>query len=177
MSLKFLFFSLLLIVLLAKILVPEQENRQFFTKYQSGQKIRITEKTNLRRYTNLRFDGLLSKEVSGVVTVNQTPISFLVEGEFLVFEALRRDRSIISKRINETVYSKFRIFPNGEYQSINRVRYPSMQSFPVYPNHELQPGDEWEAFGTQIVEPFSDGIMTQINFISQFKYKEVKTID
>ena len=178
MSLKFLFFSILLAFFLAKGLASNPDTTSFLINYQSGQKIRITEKTNLRRYTNSRFDGLLSKEVSGVITiVRDRTESFTAEGEFLVFESLRRNKSIVSKRINETVQSKFQILPTGEYRSSNRIILPSLQSFPTFPTTVLKPGDEWEAFGTQIVEPFSDGIVTKIRFISQFKYNGITTIN
>ena len=83
MSVKFLFFSILLAFFLAKGLASNPDTTSFLINYQSGQKIRITEKTNLRRYTNSRFDGLLSKEVSGVITiVRDRPESFTAEGEF-----------------------------------------------------------------------------------------------
>lgn len=155
-----------------------QDGKVFDVSYHLGEKQRITERSNLRRYQDDRFIGLASREVRGLVEVVDTSATAsALEGSFWVFEETRHNAALVAHRIDEVVPVAYEVAANGSYLVDGDQRFPSLRSFPVFPSFPLREGQQWEEFGVLAVEPFRDGIITRVRFISQFTYQGRQVLD
>lgn len=141
----------------------------------SGDLLKITEKSNLRKYENGRFVGLSYREVRGVLSAGRPveapgAVEPLLSGRFYVFEETKHDTALVAKRIEKVVPSRLSIAPDGTYRVDEDAVYPALRSFPVFPEKEPRPGGRWEAFGTRIVEPFRDEVFTRVRFYCGYEY-------
>ena len=196
--------GILAVLLLSSLGVPAQ--RQFSIAFPPGEKIRITEKSNLRKYEDGRFIGLSYREVRGVLradhpnltseiaiattswaepregTTSSLPEWIAEEGQFLsgsfyVFEETKRENRLVARRIETTVRAEFFSRPDGSYAVPASQGYPSLRSFPVFPVTPLDPGDTWQAFGERAVEPFRDSRFTRVRFYCQYRYEGSAEVD
>ena len=168
----------LIATLLASTSAWSQVGTPFEVAYHVGEKLRITERSNLRRYQDGRFIGLASREVRGLVeVVDASATTASLEGSFYVFEETRHNATLVAHRIDEVVPVAYRVATDGSYLVASDQRFPSLRSFPVFPSFPLRQGQQWEEFGVLAVEPFRDGVTTRVRFISQFTYQGRQILD
>ncbi|KKK71119.1 hypothetical protein LCGC14_2917150 [marine sediment metagenome] len=161
---KILALCLLCILLLAN---QALYGESFRVSYLPGDKFRITEKADLRRYEDGRFIGLAYREVRGVLDVlagNEEGGASKVTGDFYVFEETKHKSINVARRIDQVVKVNFLIKENGQYVVAENRGYPSLRSFPVFPAGEIEQGEKWQDFGERVVEPFRDGRFTRVRF-------------
>jgi outer membrane protein OmpA-like peptidoglycan-associated protein len=165
----------LLLFLLVAAQASVADGVRFEVAYAPGDKFKITERSDLRRYEDARFVGLSYREVRGVLDVRAAESAggsgAEVEGSFYVFEETRRDARLVSKRIDDVVPVRFSIRADGTYEVPPDQPYPALRSFPVFPSRGLSPGDRWEAFGVRVVEPFRDGKHTRVRIYAGYEYQ------
>ncbi len=161
--------------LLAFLLLAAQpmtaDGVRFEVAYAAGDKFKITERSDLRRYEDGKFVGLSYREVRGVLDVRGAESGADVEGSFYVFEETRRDSRLVAKRIDDVVPVRFSIRADGTYDVPADQAYPALRSFPVFPTRDLAPRDRWEAFGARVVEPFRDGKHTRVRIYAGYEYQ------
>ncbi len=161
----------LLLFLLLAAQASVADGVRFEVAYAPGDKFKITERSDLRRYEDTRFVGLSYREVRGVLDVRARERGAEVEGSFYVFEETKRDSRLVAKRIDDVVPVRFSIRTDGTYEVPPDQPYPALRSFPVFPGRDLSPGDRWEAFGARVVEPFRDGKYTRVRIYAGYEYQ------
>jgi len=174
--------SVLTLCLLCTLLLPNQAlyGESFGVSYLPGDKFRITEKADLRRFENGRFIGLAYREVRGVLDVlagNEEGGARRVTGDFYVFEETKHKSINVARRIDHVVPVNFLIKGNGQYVVAENLGYPSLRSFPVFPAKKVEQGEKWQDFGERVVEPFRDERFTRVRFYCDYQYSGTEIIE
>lgn len=146
----------------------------------SGDRIRLTERADLRRYENGTFVGLAYREVRGLLEATGDGTSSRLEGDFYVFEETKRDTRLVAKRVDEVVPVRLTVLWNGVSEldpGQADPGHPSLRSFPVLPAEPVEPGQGWQAYGVRVVEPFRDGTFTRVRIYADYRYAGVEVRD
>ena len=162
---RFLLFALSVVV------VSTAFSTDFSVQYLPGDKFKLTERSDLRRYENNRFVGLSFREVRGILEVSAGPAGNLVQGDFYVFEETKRDSRHVARRIDQVVAVRFSLRGDGTYEVPQQEAYPTLRSFPVFPVDPIEAGESWRAFGVRVVEPFRDGVFTRVRFYCEYRHQ------
>lgn len=205
---KFVFILQVFVLLVVMLLVEgiAHADTRLDVVFTSGEKLRITEKANLRKYQDGRFIGLSYREVRSILQVGSPDFTtervttaggwsvpqvgvlpFLpawaaeegqhLRGQFYVFEETKRENRLVAKGVDTVVPAEFFTHFSGEYAVPASQGYPSLRSFPIFPERALSPGDVWEAFGERVVEPFRDSRFTRVRFYCQYRYEGTAVIE
>lgn len=134
----------------------------------------LVERTNLRRYDNGKYVGLLSREVRSFISPAKAPAKILAnkndplsksrwyDGSFYVLEETRRNMQSAAAGIHDSIPSEFAISPEGKVTMYRDNGYPSFRSFPAFPSSHLSPGDTWTASAVRSVDPLNKGKFTRM---------------
>lgn len=137
----------------------------------SGQKNYIfTEKTDLRRYDNGKYVGLVSRELSSFISPIKKKDDYIYNGNFFILQKTKRNSQNIFTEINDCVDSVFQISSNGDFSMIEDNGFPSFRNFPSYINEEIKIGDSWQASGERAVDPLEKGIFTKMPILVKYTY-------
>lgn len=137
----------------------------------SGQKNYIfTEKTDLRRYDNGKYVGLVSREVSSFISPTKKKDDYIYNGNFFILQKTKRNSQNVFTGINDCVDSVFQISSNGDFSMIEDNGFPSFRNFPSYINEEIKIGDSWHASGERAVDPLEKGIFTKMPILVKYTY-------
>lgn len=125
--------------------------------YNGGSNYTLVERTDLRRYDNNRYKGLLSREIHACIAGKNG----LYEGSFYVDENTVHKNVSVAPSFNNAVPSTFRIAEDGTFEMIEDCGYPSFRSFPAFPTDPVRIGDSWTATAERSVDPLNKGIPTK----------------
>lgn len=143
--------------------------------YNGGGNYTLVERTDLRRYDNGRYVGLVSREVRSFITRTSAPhnassrASFY-EGSFYVQEDTKRASVNVEDGLHDSIPSSFRITSDGELIMMEDHGYPSFRSFPAFTNSSVKIGDRWQAKAERSVDPLNKGIPTKIPMYVEYTY-------
>ena len=140
--------------------------------YRGGRNYILVERTDLLRYDNGQFTGLLSREVQSYIADRGADAdgSRLYEGSFYVVEETKRDRRRVREGIHTSLDSSFRISPEGELVMLEDNGYPAFRSFPSYTKSKIQIGDKWVARAERAVDPLNNGTVTRLPILVEYTY-------
>ncbi|MBP5157033.1 MAG: OmpA family protein [Treponema sp.] len=140
--------------------------------YHGGRSYILVERTDLLRYDNGQFTGLLSLEVQSYVADRGADAdgNRLYEGSFYVVEETKRDRRRVREGIHDSIDSSFRISPEGELVMLEDNGYPAFRSFPAYSKEKVRPGDKWVAQAERAVDPLNNGTVTRMPILVEYTY-------
>lgn len=130
----------------------------------------LIEKTDLRRYDNGKYTGLVSREISSYISPVSTDGGYLYEGNFFVWQDTVRASMSVMSGINEAIPSVFKISHDGVLTMIEDHGYPSLRSFPSYSDKSIKIGDVWQAKAERAVDPLNKGIVTKMPIYVEYKY-------
>ncbi len=160
------------------------DDTAYALRFHPGQKLKITERSNLRRYESNRFIGLAFREVRGLFQVREIQQGseyaaaaaaarggVELAGRFYVFEQTKHDAALVAKRIDRILPVSFVVHPNGAYTVAPDSSLPFLRGFPTFPEKNIEPGDRWEAFGERVVEPLRDGRYTRVRFYCEYRFQ------
>lgn len=119
--------------------------------YNGGKNYTMVERTDLRRYDNNKYKGLVSREVKACIAGKDG----LYEGSFYVDEKTLHKAVSVAPSINSAVPSTFRINENGSFEMLEDCGYPSFRSFPAFPKNPVKIGDTWTAKAERSVDPLN----------------------
>lgn len=159
-KLRFILFLLISTTLYAQVEI----------NYTGGSNYILTERTDLRRYDNGKYTGLVSREVKAYIKPEAYDEGYKYQGFFDVNQDTRRAESFVSKGIHDYISSIFTVSNDGEFTMIEDCGFPSFRNFPVYPENEIKIGDEWTGSMVRAVDPFEKGIPTRISSTVLYKY-------
>ncbi|MBQ0162729.1 MAG: OmpA family protein [Treponema sp.] len=136
------------------------------------------ERTDLRRYDNGKYTGLVSREVrSFIAETESNDGSVLYDGNFFVDEATKRNMVSVNDGLNEAIPSEFKILKDGSLIMITDNGYPSFRSFPTYTEKKIYFGDKWQAKATRAVDPLNKGIITKMPIYVEYCYQSDSTFE
>lgn len=168
---SFLVFSLLVSVSVCGV-------AQTQIKYKGGRNYSLVERTDLRRYDNGKYTGLVSREVrSFIAETESNDGSVLYDGNFFVDEATKRNMVSVNDGLNEAIPSEFKILKDGSLIMITDNGYPSFRSFPTYTDKKIYFGDKWQAKATRAVDPLNKGIITKMPIYVEYCYQSDSTFE
>ena len=135
-------------------------------KYNGGRNYTLVERTDLRRYENNRYVGLLSREIRSFIS----NYGDLYEGSFYISQDTVRASLSVADQIHDSIPSKFRISDDGNLTMIEDYGYPTFRSFPAFSANRIKHGDSWQAKAERAVDPLNKGIVTKIPMYVQYTY-------
>ena len=141
-------------------------------RYNGGRNYSLVERTDLRRYENNRYTGLLNREVRSFISNDGE----LYEGSFYVSQDTVRASAIVGDMIHDSIPSRFKISSDGILTMIEDHGYPSFRSFPAFTANRIRVGDSWQAQAVRAVDPLNKGIVTKIPMYVQYTYTGDETV-
>lgn len=145
-------------------------------KYNGDGNYYLVERTNLQRYDNGKYIGLVSREVRSFISEdksyddNEDPSNFSYDGNFYVTEETKHNSLEVKDGISQAIPSSFYISKNGKLVMKKDNGYPSFRSFPSFTQKNILPGDVWEAEAERAVDPLNKGIVTHIPMNVQYTF-------
>lgn len=144
---------------------------QVLIQYNQDKTYTLVERTDLRRYDNGRYIGLLSREVRSFINQDEHPkYKNFYQGDFYVLEKTKRNSFEVTLGINEAIPSSFTISEDGNLTMIEDNGFPSFRSFPTFPKDKIKIGDKWNATAERAVDPLNKGIITRLPIYIQYQY-------
>ncbi|MBP5401891.1 MAG: OmpA family protein [Treponema sp.] len=139
--------------------------------YSGGKNYSYIERTDLRRYDNGKYTGLVSREVRSFIAISNTDDNYVYyDGIFFIDESTKRNTAEVKDGINEAIPSSFKISSDGNLSMLEDNGYPSFRSFPSYANGKIKPGDKWTSKAVRAVDPLNKGVITKIPFYVEYEY-------
>ena len=131
----------------------------------------LVEKTDLRRYDNGKYTGLMSREVQSFIAEEKREGNTrYYDGNFFVVIETKHNRRVVMDGVRTAIDSSFKITGSGELVMIKDNGYPSFRSFPSYPEKKINIGDSWQAQGERAVDPLNDGTVTRMPILVEYTY-------
>lgn len=150
-----------------------QQDNQVQVTYSGGRNYSLAERTDLRRYDNNKYVGLVSREVRSFIVNNGD----LYDGSFYVDEGTRHQNVSVAQGIHDSIPSTFRITSDGNLIMIEDHGYPSFRSFPAFPKAKIKKGDSWTARAMRSVDPLNKGVFTKIPMEVLYTYTGDETVN
>lgn len=163
---KRLLLSLLLPIIFSAGFVFSQTS----ITYNGSGNYMLRERTDLRRYENGKYIGLVSREVSSFIIPVSSENGYLYEGNFFVQQKTQRAMHQVGAGIDDSIPSVFKINSEGDFSMIEDYGYPSFRSFPTFPKNQVKPGDTWNGQAVRAVDPLEKAVPTRIPFYVQYTY-------
>lgn len=144
-------------------------------KYNGSGSYVYIERTDVRRYDNGKYTGLVSREVRSFIAPTSVPSGGKIsdryyDGSFFIDEATKRNSREVNLGINGAVPSSFKISSEGILTMLVDNGYPSFRSFPAFTNQRISIGDKWQAKAERVVDPLNKGIFTKLPILVEYTY-------
>lgn len=144
-------------------------------KYNGSGSYVYIERTDVRRYDNGKYTGLVSREVRSFIAPTSVPSGGKIsdryyDGSFFIDEATKRNSREVNLGINGAVPSSFKISSDGILTMLVDNGYPSFRSFPAFTNQSISIGDKWQAKAERVVDPLNKGIFTKLPILVEYTY-------
>lgn len=144
-------------------------------KYNGSGSYVYIERTDVRRYDNGKYTGLVSREIRSFIAPTSVPSGGKIsdryyDGSFFIDEATKRNSREVNLGINGAVPSSFKISSDGELTMIVDNGYPSFRSFPAFTNQRISIGDKWQAKAERVVDPLNKGVFTKLPILVEYTY-------
>ena len=144
-------------------------------KYNGSGSYVYIERTDVRRYDNGKYTGLVSREIRSFIAPTSVPSGGKIsdryyDGSFFIDEATKRNSREVNLGINGAVPSSFKISSDGALTTIVDNGYPSFRSFPAFTNQRISIGDKWQAKAERVVDPLNKGIFTKLPILVEYTY-------
>lgn len=140
-------------------------------RYYGNRNYNFVERSDLRKYQNGRYVGLVSKEVSAFIMPVFDGENYIYEGHFFVNQETVKSMQTVGFGINDFVPSKFIIHDDGTFKMLEDHGYPTFRSFPTYPKEKVSVGQSWTAKAYRSIDPLEKGILTTIPIYVQYTFK------
>ena len=140
-------------------------------RYYGNRNYNFVERSDLRKYENGRYVGLVSKEVSAFIMPVFDGENYIYEGHFFVNQETVKSMQTVGFGINDFVPSKFIIHDDGTFKMLEDHGYPTFRSFPTYPKEKVSVGQSWTAKAYRSIDPLEKGILTTIPIYVQYIFK------
>lgn len=160
---KKFFFLLILSAFLFSLPIFAAET-QFV--YSGSENYSLTERTDLRRYDNGKYIGLMSREVKSFIVADEG----IYNGDFYVSQDTIHNKRVVTDGIHDSIHSVFKISKSGILEMIEDNGFPSFRSFPAFTNQKISPGAVWQAKAERCVDPLNTGVVTKMPIYVEYTY-------
>ena len=165
-----------------------QESTQAVISYDGTGSYWMVERSDLRRYDNGKYTGLMQREVRSFVHAVKPPAKrdiqhdvFLMvaknsglgtwfEGSFFVDEKTLSNRRNTAMGLEGSIPASFYISPEGRLTPVVDNGFPTFRSFPAFPQEAIKPGDTWTSESVRSVDPLNMGKYTRLPMVVQYKF-------
>ena len=132
---KILFLTL---VFASSIYAQQQESSRPAIKMPETGAYTVVERTDLRRYNDGRYTGLMRQEVRGSIipTVSNSG-ALAYKGNFFVLESTLRDMRHSAQAVDAVIPVYFEQDENGEAAFHNDFGFPRLRGFPCFPHESM----------------------------------------
>lgn len=162
---------IILISLFCFLVFPANIAAQEVISYTGNDNYTLVERTNLRRYDNGKYSGLMSREVRSFLTQHTTKGgNIFYSGDFFVEQDTVKNSKVMFTGIHDAIPSKFFIDESGIVSMEEDYGYPSFRSFPSFPKTALKIGDSWKGDSVRAVDPLNNGVITKIPMTVQYTF-------
>ena len=134
--------------------------------YSGSQNYSLVERTDLRRYDNGKYVGLMSREARSFIVCKDG----VYDGDFFVHQDTVHNQKIVVNGIHDSIRSVFKIGKDGTLTMIEDNGYPSFRSFPTFPQKKIQQGQSWQARAVRAMDPLSKGRPTRVPIYVEYTY-------
>lgn len=134
--------------------------------YSGSQNYSLVERTDLRRYDNGKYVGLMSREARSFIVCEDG----VYDGDFFVHQDTVHNQKIVVNGIHDSIRSVFKIGKDGTLTMIEDNGYPSFRSFPTFPQKKIQQGQSWQARAVRAMDPLSKGRPTHVPIYVEYTY-------
>lgn len=134
--------------------------------YSGSENYSLVERTDLRRYDNGKYSGLVVREIRSFIVCD----GGVYDGDFYVSQDTVRNRQIVDEGIHTSIHSVFKIHNDGKLEMLEDNGFPTFRSFPTFPNQKIQIGQSWQAEATRCVDPLNKGIPTRMPIFVEYTY-------
>lgn len=134
--------------------------------YSGSENYSLVERTDLRRYDNGKYSGLVVREIRSFIVCD----GGVYDGDFYVSQDTVRNKQIVEEGIHTSIHSVFKIHNNGKLEMLEDNGFPTFRSFPTFPNQKIQIGQSWQAEATRCVDPLNKGIPTCMPIFVEYTY-------
>ncbi|MCM1322526.1 MAG: OmpA family protein [Bacteroides sp.] len=147
--------------------------------YSGGEKYVMVERSDLRRYDNGTYSGLLCREVRSFVNPAAVPAGANARlaadawfsGNFFVLEQTKSyAKPAAAQEISGMFPALFAISSEGKMTMQTDSGYPQYRSFPVYPSEKVSLGMSWQAESERAVDPAGNGKITRLKPLVQYTF-------
>ncbi len=189
MDKKYLILTITLITMCLLHIFSQEEKASTPTiSYEGTGSYWMVERSDLRRYDNGRYTGLMQREVRSFVHPISAPpkkdlngdiiliasknagIGSWFDGSFFVSEKTLSNQQQTALGLSGAIPATFFISPDGMLLPIQDNGFPSFRSFPAFPQEELKPGDTWTAEAIRSVDPLNKGAYTKLPMNVQYTF-------
>lgn len=168
----FLFAFCFIFSVLLNAQTQSLQNEAVQITYNGGRNYSLVERTDLRRYDNNKYVGLVSREVRSFIINNGD----LYDGSFYVDEGTKHQNVSVAQGIHDSIPSTFRITSDGNLIMIEDNGYPTFRSFPAFPKSKIKKGDSWTGRATRSVDPLNKGVFTKMPIDVLYTYIGDETV-
>lgn len=140
--------------------------------YNGGRNYNLVERTDLRRYDNNKYVGLVSRNVRSFIANDGN----IYDGNFYVDEGTVHQNVSVKEGLHEAIASTFKITSDGNLIMIQDNGYPTFRSFPAFPKEKIKKGDSWTSKATRTVDPLNKGVFTKIPMDVLYTYTADETV-
>jgi len=155
--------------------VSAQDSSAIRFSFGGSNKLKITERSNIRVSENGVYKGLTYNESRGVLDYMWYEDGFTqYVGKYYVYEASKHDTRLIANPVNLAEYCEIGISDQGIYNIGEAQLLPVLRSFPVFPGREIKAGDRWRDYGERVVDPDNSGRYTKVKFYCEYRYEGLK---
>ena len=138
-------------LLLFMFLPLTAEEGELFVFY-PGTEVTITEKQDLRKRTNGKYEGFVYREMRCYLKeTDRSSVTADYSGHVYVFEETRRNTRLIARKLEDSYPLSIGFRPDGSYLLEPDRPYPSLRGVPSFPDKPLAQGDRWQAFGERML--------------------------
>lgn len=145
--------------------------------YSGDRNYSLVERTDLSRYDNGKYSGLVSREVRSFITRSNAASSnaFMYDGNFFLTEQTVHAKKEVFNGIHDSIPSVFTISNDGKLTMINDNGFPSFRSFPAFPQGKIEKGSSWQADAVRAVDPLNKGIVTHLPMVVAYTFAGEET--
>ena len=145
----------------------------FSGQYLFCQNYSLVERTDLRRYDNGKYTGLVSREVRSFIvakTDSSDRNEKIYDGNFYVLEKTKRNTMNVKRPLNTAIPSSFKILSDGDMIMLEDNGYPSFRSFPSFTDKKISIGDSWNTNALRSCDPLNKNVFTVMPIYVQYTY-------
>ena len=110
----------------------------------------LRERTDLRRYDNGKYIGLVSREVTSFINPVSCEDGYEYEGNFYVNQKTNHNLYRVGNTISDYIYASFKIDDKGNLKMFVDNGFPTFRSFPAFPDKKITKGDGIHSRGSCI---------------------------